>query len=372
MVCVAIFALPSLAHAAPPANAADAPLGEFGSKLYRAFEFVDFNDLLVAIAAGRKDPWARYDEIGKPPLIDRWSRAIQESDIQKIAEIISDDTKKGGTYREHRVIGGGDLFTGRFGYYRVTLEQKKVLESNPYLTLYFKPDPSSPDGKAVLARHEYPSAGTFHRFENLLSPGLRADAQAVEAAGKLVEGSPEFQSITRRIIHELVNQVMSSSQSPLEKYQKLISIHPFSDYNGRSLRAWYRHAAGKPLFLTNWDMDLLLSYPELEALASEGDAQLARIRAGFAQAYAASAAFPKFYSRAEPWEVATDTYPDSAEGAQRIRALGEAWFRNPSHIALVQKKQGFDVDRNLKAIVRGLSLGTPSACDAVLVMGDTK
>lgn len=153
-------------------------LSSTAQDLLRSFEFIDFYDLLNGFATDNGNIIHAYDTPGKTPLIDRWKAAAMSSkdtDIESIHNLIEQtDSSK---VRNQRIIAGGEIHVpgSDVGYYRLNERGLQTLKDNPYLTLTILDDPYQPNPgvKTYLVRHEYPSAYTFKRFENLLSEDLR-------------------------------------------------------------------------------------------------------------------------------------------------------------------------------------------------------
>jgi hypothetical protein len=269
-----LFLLASLAGAQTPQN-------PFAQRFVRSMEYIDYPDILVAIAAGNDRTWERYDDgerhAGRTSSLEsRWARATalgpSGAAASQVLALHSVFAESGGGFRETPIDdAGGDIDRGSGGpggFDRLTLEQAQALKANPLLVVEIRPDPynQATPGQTVLARYRYPSAATFHRFEQLLSPGLRAELQTAEQSGQLRydpwnAGSvgPSFRRLNPRIIAELLDAAYRPSDPPWQNYQRMIAVHPFDDYNGRTLRAWYRRQAARPMFMLDFYCDLYCS-----------------------------------------------------------------------------------------------------------------
>jgi len=256
VVSVGLFSLQCYALQCEDLFFAQATLkNPFGQRLLRSLEFIDFPDILVAIAASNTKPWARYEKseryLGrKESLETRWNRAISLDlknqsivlQMQELQQVFSEGTTH--SFREIPIDdAGGDidrLGDGLGGFDRLTLSQAKALEENPLLLVDVKPDPKGPG--TVLARYRYPTAGTYNKFRQFLSPELLGDLDKADAAGQLTYNisnrnsvGPIFRDLNKRIIAELLQARFNPGQSAITNYQRMIAIHPFERSNSAGL-----------------------------------------------------------------------------------------------------------------------------------------
>lgn len=69
----------------------------------------------------------------------------------------------------------------------------------------------------------------------------------------------QINELTQKTLYSVVASILADPNiSPIERYQKLVSVHFFPDMNGRSMRMLYRHDARKPLYMANWDLDITM------------------------------------------------------------------------------------------------------------------
>ncbi len=346
----------------PPVSNVFVTPSPFLKDLLSTFEFIGFSDILVAMAVGNSEPWTRYDDPGSIPFLKLWRETIAlnlstvDSRLQLVVlhEALSKNSEH---YRDHPVVGGGDeMIDGPKvqGYYQVDSDAKLALESNPYLTLTLRPGPLQSDGTpSHYIKHEYPSARTFHRFESLIESGLLTELRLAEAQGALKDpSSVEFKDLTRRLIGQLAGDVLSDTQGKTsERYQKLMSIHPFGDFNGRTLRVWYRRTTGKPLFLPNWDWDLFMTPQEFAHAAEIGDNQLEWMRRSFLAEQALHPQFPDYYRAPGTWQVAAGVDNEAAHSATEIRDLLRAVFNELGVKQAVQHKQDGPVRERILEVI---------------------
>ncbi|HAR42761.1 MAG TPA: hypothetical protein DCS07_09070 [Bdellovibrionales bacterium] len=330
-------------------------LDPFGQKLARAMEFIDYNDLMLELAQGAGEPWRRYDTDGQRPLLERWVEATAKtpdgiakgSTEQKlrINRILSGNPSA--DIRNTPIVAGGDIMVGAKGYYRITEFEKRALEANPYLSVEIIPDPTARKKQRLyLGRHEYPSAKTYRKFENLLSPELVTELRAAEAAGTL-----ENSELTRKVLGFLIESVEKSDSGATGygKYQKFLSIHPFSDYNGRTFRALYQAQNEKPLFLRDFDHDLFLKPEQFIPEALNGEGQLLAIRQKMLEEHARNPGSPRYYDIPELWRVAVESDLTPKDPSAFVRDV-KAFYLSPENQDLIRKKKLFDFDKTIKNI----------------------
>jgi hypothetical protein len=334
-------------------------------------EFIDYPDMLLAIAVNNTKPWERYDQAeiqeGHGPLLPRWVKATTEPAVsadfeaellrihQIFQEVPDDAFKRDPIAASFRVLpiddAGGDIgrdprnesFQPTPGFVRtqaqaqavaafqqavranpgfydvVTDDQLKVLQSNRFLQLEFhkvsdvmallgRPivDPSGTQvpQTANLIRYKYPNAKRWHEFTDILSQGLQQQLAQAEAQHLLEYNpfnltapfnavnpsqggvSPQFQHLNQLVLHELLRSRFDANDSGLnffKNYQRFIAVHPFQDYNGRSLRALYRRMAGRPMFILNFNHDLYTDQATFEKDLRFGDTGFDFIAAGMAR-----------------------------------------------------------------------------------------
>jgi hypothetical protein len=341
-----------------------ASAAKFFAELRDSFEYIDFNDLLVQMVDHSSQPWKRYDSGSSLPLQEKWRKASQSQSMQEAHGVLSEDEQRQQdehNYRGHIVTGAGDQDrTGVFSsecstgkilcYFRITQHQKEVLEQNPYLTLDIAEDPTrvGPE-KTYLVRTTYPNARDYKKVQSELSPELISELQKAEEDGTLEKPqSFGFQELNRKLLKELVS--FKSPSDPLKKYQRLISIHPFSDFNGRTFRKLFQKSHGKPLFLTNFDEDLLSTYLELGEKVAVGENKLDRILDGMVKEMKRNPEYPKFYDIPEIWKVASNQENLGPSPAEFIYLFKE-FLSQPENKELVRQKRYLELENKIGEFV---------------------
>ena len=328
-------------------------LDSFGQKLARAMEFIDYNDLMLELAQGAREPWRRYDTDGQRPMLDRW---VEATDKKFTEDADSIDTKialnrilsgnSTADIRDTQIIAGGDIMVNGKGYYRITELEKKALEANPFLTIEIIPDPSAkPPQKLYLGRHEYPSAKTYQKFAKYLTPELINELQAAQNAGKL-ESTP---GLTQKVLRCLLEKTKTSSKTPIEMYLLDMSIHPFPDYNGRTLRAVYQLQTEVPLFLRDFDHDLFLTHEQFIPEAINGEGQLMTIRQKMLDEYKKNPGNPKYYDVPELWQLAVETDLKPKDPVAFVRET-KAFYLDPANQDLLRHKKLFEFDNTIRQV----------------------
>lgn len=281
-------------------------------------------------------PWSLYDNdvaSKKSPLINRWIDASKvqrgkslPQELQKIASVMSAGTQNG--FREFPIdFVGGDVdmvSSDGYGWAPVTVAIAKNLLNFPFVageqgeskkqirllevtikagSAKYPCNPKKLDS-LCLVHYRYPTAATYKKLEPLLvrrNPVLwnaliRADKEGelrydLLAFKRLVKDSGHDFNIVRKkneenrlisdtymklnsaLIAELISWVQDLQVPVTAKYQFLVAVHPFTDFNGRSLRMWYRRAAGRPLFLNDFYCDLYCNRHDFAQAVKQGNQQ---------------------------------------------------------------------------------------------------
>ena len=375
---------------------------DFLTHYFRSFAFIDLADRLEAQDQGNAAIWSLYDEPGVS-LSQNWESfrleiAQKEADQQNksyqqlnavgnnfplstadqlyfgwafdqfIEYKRSLDQMKliasrlsGGKVNDIRgepVIAGGDYVVNGIHYYRVNQDELKIIQANPYLWVETVADPNEPtDSKWVLARHEYPSARTYTHFKDKLSNVLLQSLIQADSQGVLKDTSSEtFHELTRKVLNELWNAGVGQNDDVSTVYQTAISIHPFPDENGRTMRFLYSLGNGMPLVLRNWDWDLFLSKTDFDFEQSVGQQFLGMLSLELMQLNLQNPDYPKAYDAKSPYAYFFDNgnLKHVADGDY----LNEArkFFNDGQVQQRVQQKLILEVG-NLKSSPCSLALG---------------
>lgn len=336
----------------------------FLNSLQLSLNFIDFPDLVVAAAEGNPRPWALYDQPGRKPLLDRYQE-IQRLPFgggspKKFTELmlkihaILSGVNEG--YRENEILAGGSLHPDhQGGFYRVSEIEKKRLLDNPFLSVEIKDDPDQkPPVRSYLARHRYPSAATFERYTAYFTPELKSELERARASGALDDReSPEFKRLNRKMIGEMVDWAMETYFGDFHRlYLNLISIHPFPDFNGRTLRA-LNARFGIYIALTDWDQDLFLSPPEFEFAVEVGRRKYALLVDALEAELAKNPSFPRFYDLPEWWMVQQNIEERPENPGPWVAKKKRIWS-DPKVKARVKQKRFKELPQSCNGILRGI------------------
>ena len=385
----------------------------WGRALLWSFEFIDFSDMLVHIAAGRSqpDPWLLYDndaESKRKSLINRWIEATElprqkslSSELLAIAPVMSAGTQT--AFREFPIdfVGGDqELNLDGYGWAPVTVEIARNLIHYPFtpnerpsitpsertnrtesqirlLEVQVRKTPQFPcreNPKSMcLVQYSYPSAANFRRLEALLkrrNPKLlsalieaekrhlldydkREFKRAVNLSGhdfgkvrsmNLV--SPEFMRLNAALIQELVSWVQDLNLPTAAKYQLLVAIHPFANFNGRSLRMWYRRTEQRPLFMTDFYCDLYCSRAKFAEAVSAGNKQYDHIAATLFQLSKNDPGhnqYRHYYGHQAYFEAAAQTISIKNNQLNNFQRMARDFFTDTANTSRIRRKENQDV-----------------------------
>ena len=262
-------------------------------------------------------------------VLDVWNKPFKYG-LLDIVKAASGGVIQG--FRDHRVIVGGPIDAHGViiegdtshdqSYFRVNEKELKVLQSNRLLSVEMVNDPKPPNlfSKSFLVRYEYPSAAKFDGFFDLLTDGLKKQLVEAKAAGHLKqESSEQFKSLTKAILLELMIEAKNKNLNAATRYQAHIAIHPFSDLNGRALRKAFLNHVGFPLFLADWDKDLMLSPEDFCKEVYKGLKQLRYLKSTYTEYFFNNPnAFKDYYKIPTPAAILSGLSPD-------YPFLGQIW-----------------------------------------------
>lgn len=343
--------------------------------------FIDLPDYLLAMADGNPAPWTLYDANSRTPLIDRWQKAVASlrpdmssiasptaptpaaavDQLLQVAKIISDESIT--AMRTRDIWAGGDLYPdSRGGYYRVSDSELAVLQSNPFITVQTKTDPLSRTGQpTALARHRYTSLQDYARFRDFLEPTLFAEIQQAEKNGLFkTPEAPAYGVLTQRYLRSLISAVFPDpnelgvidSLQVATLYRFLISIHPFNDFNGRSIRAFLSGKTYMNILLADWNHDLTASLFSLSQEIENGNNAFMFLLPALYREREKNPIFPRFFDVPEWYQMLTQTGKLTGAPEPFVRTIKQ-YLQTPATRELIRQK-------------RFNELHYPSSCDQSL------
>ena len=153
------------------------------------------------------------------------------------------------TLRDEGIRAGGDRVGKTF---LATDLQLKTMQANPYLEVH-----SVPHGTNHLVHYFYPDIFHYKKLEGRISNSLYEKLSQLNH-DQLLDNHDHRRNLNRQLINELIEDFSSRHKAGKANWVDLISIHPFEDMNGRTVRMMQKvFANGKAHFVLG-DMDILL------------------------------------------------------------------------------------------------------------------
>lgn len=233
----------------------------------------DYMDGLSFARAMKINPGAPWTEF-EPEGFSQYERALD--DISKNLKEIQEIRFDGGTkkvildvhnriiesshsdlmeaYRVEGIRAGGDEKGKTF---LATEEHLKNLQSNPYLEVQFIPDGNG----RYYVNYFYPDAFHFKKLKNVISPDLFEELSKTNV-DDLMKNHERRHSLNKRIISELVDDFITKMNDGVASWKDLISIHPFNDKNGRTVRMLQKIFVSNLSHIALSDIDLLIPFDE--------------------------------------------------------------------------------------------------------------
>ncbi|RYZ69918.1 MAG: Fic family protein, partial [Proteobacteria bacterium] len=238
------------------------PFGDSANYLESFFHLMHYMDgisLQRAIRVAPENPWSQFEphlfenfkklnEAALTPAPNArrsyyWGADGQDQEAWADAQVVKEvpailnglyETHNA-AYRGHGIRAGG---TNAGATFLGSPQELAALLANPYLSVQHKPDPS---GHGFLISYEYPSIHDYKRLKPLLSADvyewLESFSPATLAHDKALE-SRLNQRIIEDLLRNLFREIHGKPIDPADFLQKFVSIHPFSDGNGRTSRLY--------------------------------------------------------------------------------------------------------------------------------------
>jgi hypothetical protein len=207
-----------------------------------ASEYMDGISFARAMKVNPGAPWQEFE----PEGFESYKNAI-ESLSHRVEEIRKAGTEKTGdalfevinklngdkfrdvkeAYRTEGIRAGGDEPGQTF---KVTKDQLKALEDNPYLEVV-----SMKQGDEYLVHYFYPDAFHFKKLKGRISDELYQWLSQL-SPDEIMKNNELRQSLNKQIIDELLSDFLVRKKKNEATWSDLVSIHPFVDKNGRTVR----------------------------------------------------------------------------------------------------------------------------------------
>lgn len=269
---------------------------EYLKNLVASFEYMDGISVPAAMKTNPEAPWKAFSPEGLDafertmnPGFVKWANSSPpvgtNAQIEKLTKIYA--SLSGGEVksldqivRSEGIRAGGDELGQKF---LATEKQLKELLNNPYLEVISE---KRSDG-LYLVHYFYPDAFHYKNLKEKLSPELFARLSKMNP-DELMKNHELRKSLNKEIIQDLLKNLFDhysgripavSSTDYLEFQRFLISIHPFDDYNGRSVRMFARlQPGGENLHYFFSDMDLLTPIEEQKVMLGDSSEAIVDMR----------------------------------------------------------------------------------------------
>lgn len=380
----------------------------FLKQLMYGLNFIDANDYLRKMAMGDGAPWAAYDPWGAPGHnLGKWQLAMKvpymaskgkmnpTDGIKEVFKIFREDSEI--KFRGHAVTAGGPfdkegkLMTGDTsegqGYFRITAEQLAALRNHKFIKNIdaIKVDPSV-EGAEYIVRYDYPDARDYEKLKDLAPEFYKAIQAEIKVKGKdevdqllgqvlpstrageiannkkdphdLANIDPQHHfsvKFTSMLIGELFKKLDDKTISPEERYQLMLTLHPFFDTNGRCARAFYQLETGKPFMFKNWDFDILYTPSQLKNEIDKGVSDWVRFVGEWKKestaAYSAQPPrAPSFYTQPQMWlrQAGIDPNQYNLDEQKHIMYKLHEIFKSDDFYKFQEKKAWFDTQALVK------------------------
>jgi len=266
-------------------------------------------------------------------------------------------------YRDEEVRAGGDM-EGRT--FVATPGQVKAMQANPYLVVNAA---AQPDGN-YFVYYYYPDPAHLNpALKSRVSPQLWADMTASTYAGA---DDPKFKAHCKQLIQDLVLDMFkrhygqavaistdSTVKDGLSIILDMVSIHPFTDYNGRTTRfylaaaifesavkvsgAWQGGAAPSA-FIS--DFDLVTPKGDYAKQVLAGTSAVANLRAAMVAEFIKAASNPSYgppkHFDLPAWEQFPNDALAWARGSTNVAFGAGDWdtIRTRNFVPLLDSKLG--------------------------------
>lgn len=241
------------------------PWSQFEPQLFENFRKLNQSALETSVVSPEVATWAPNE-----PDKEKW--ANQQVKVKIPGLINSLNNSKGAAFRGHQIRAGG---TNSGNTFLASPQELNVLLSNPYLTVHSQPDGS---GFGFLVSYDYPSIQSLAKLKPLLSADTYEQLEKHSAQSISNDRSLEVrlnQILIEDLLRNLMRDIHGKAIDPADFINRYISIHPFSDGNGRTGRLFlqeHMNLVGRslaPFYMS--DLDLLVSKETLTKVIEDSD-----------------------------------------------------------------------------------------------------
>ncbi len=324
-------------------------------KLVALSDYMDGISFARALKVNPTNPWNEFEpehfESYQHALInlkkenvhsdsgDRWQTQTAKQDFTKIFKAISGNSSAESfdlILRKEGIRAGGDEEGKTFF---ISEKELKPLQDNPYIEVNIKKHSS----EGYLVEYFYPDAFHYKKLKGKISDSLY---QTLENSNQelLMKDVSTRQKLNTQIITELLDDAFKHYQGtsisldePSIRYMRdLISIHPFSDFNGRSIRMYFKLALAQknksvPYFMMS-DMDLLMPPAEQVNYLRQAIAPHQELQRGLIEEFALA----KGQKRAPDYLKAIDFNKFVSSGFSDIASID---LNAPEELEMIKKRE---------------------------------
>ncbi len=255
---------------------ASAPWQEFEPHRFEQYR-LGREDLIKMVVEERAPMIQESSILGGRMTKESWAQSQIEQLLPLIMNKLSGETKSGAELLRNEGVRAGGNYQGET--FLASESELTELKKNPYLEVVSR---QNTNGSGHYVHYYYPDVFHYEKIKNVLSHELLQEIQR-HSPDELMANHHLRQHLNKKIMHELLTNVFKKYHGMhagiLEGHstkllQELISIHPFKDFNGRSMRMYHelliRNLRLKSSIHTISDFDLLTSSAKYNEMLTEG------------------------------------------------------------------------------------------------------
>lgn len=161
-------------------------------------------------------------------------------------------------------------------------------------------------------------------YAELCNEGLSMYAQDRAMLENALSTIPEYKKLLddfgrlnteflKKILVELLND---QKLTPFQRYKSLMSLHPLKDMNGRCVRMFYRKEANRPLYMFNWDQDIVMNEEQINHMYSNYQNMVGALKNESSRAKEQNDV-PRYYDSPEFWLATFSINPEKYTQTER-------------------------------------------------------